>query len=386
MAEPDPKAPESYRYGEREVPEMGARQVRFGEGRFSAYVAFTLGALSVLAVLCFRFPEYLTTPDLREAYDVDLLRNLLRASMTASLALGAFAFARSRDAKRFAALGLLLTGLAVAMGGYHVQGRAVRHETLFLGVDWFVLDLLGSALLFIVIEKLWPKYREQAVLRPEWGIDLTYFAINHFLVGVIMIVVNGFAPRAFGWAVNDSLRAWVQSLPFALEVLLLMLAADFVQYWVHRAFHEIPFLWPVHAVHHSTEHMDWVAGSRMHLVQELVDRSLVMVPLYLLGPSTRALDAYVIVAALQAVFVHANVGFRFGVLRYLLVTPQFHHWHHSKDRPAIDTNYAVHMPVWDALFGTFHLPGDHWPKEYGTVHALPKSLGGQFLYPFRARR
>jgi sterol desaturase/sphingolipid hydroxylase (fatty acid hydroxylase superfamily) len=224
------------------------------------------------------------------------------------------------------------------------------------------------------------------VLRPEWGIDLTYFAVNHFLIGVIMLVVNGFAPRAFGWAVNDSLRAWIQALPFPLEVLLLVLAADFAQYWVHRAFHEIPILWPIHAVHHSTEHMDWLAGSRMHLVQELVDRSLVMVPLYLLGPSRGALNAYVIIAAFQAVFVHANVGVRFGFLRYLFVTPQFHHWHHSKDRPAIDTNYAVHLPLWDKLFGTFHLPGDHWPKEYGTVHALPKSLGGQFVYPFRRSR
>jgi len=280
----------------------------------------------------------------------------------------------------------LCAGVAVALGGYHVQGRAVRHEVLFMGVDWFVLDLLGSALLFIVIEKLLPKYAEQAVLRPEWGVDLTYFAINHFLIGVIMIVVNGFAPRAFGWAVNDSVGTWIRALPFPLEVLLLVLAADLAQYWVHRAFHEIPVLWPIHAVHHSTQYMDWLAGSRMHFVQELVDRSMVMVPLYLLGPSTRALNAYVIIAAFQAVFVHANVGLRFGFLRYLFVTPQFHHWHHSKDKPAIDTNYAVHLPLWDKLFGTFHLPGDHWPKEYGTVHPLPKSIVGQFAYPFRRSR
>jgi lathosterol oxidase len=307
-------------------------------------------------------------------------------SITVALVLGIAGFVRSRDRSAIAVLGLLCAELAIVLGGYHVQGRAVRHEVLFLGVDWFVLDLLGSALLFVAIEKLLPKYREQAVLRPEWGIDLTYFAINHFLIGVIMLVVNGFAPRVFGWAVNDSVRAWIQALPFPVEVLLLVLAADFVQYWVHRAFHEIPILWPVHAVHHSTEHMDWLAGSRMHLVQELVDRSMVVVPLYLLGASTSALNAYVIIAAFQAVFVHANVGLRFGFLRYLLVTPQFHHWHHSKDRPAIDTNYAVHLPLWDKLFGTFHLPGDHWPKEYGTVHALPKSLEGQFLYPFRGSR
>jgi sterol desaturase/sphingolipid hydroxylase (fatty acid hydroxylase superfamily) len=64
------------------------------------------------------------------------------------------------------------------------------------------------------------------------------------------------------------------------------------------------------------------------------------------------------------------------------VTPQFHHWHHSKDKPAIDTNYAVHMPVWDLLFRSFHLPKDHWPKEYGTVHPLPATLVGQLAYPF----
>ncbi len=367
-------APKSYQYDDHRVPDMGDRAVRFGHWRASAYVSFFLGALSLLGVLCFRFPEYLTTPELRAAYDVDFLRTLLRVAMTVTLALGIVSFWRSRDRKSIAALGLLCAGVAVVLGGYHVQGRAVKHEVLFVGVDWFVLDLLGSAFLFVLIEKLLPKYREQVVLRPEWGVDLTYFAINHFLISVFILVVNGFAPRAFGWAVSP------------LEVLLVVLAADLAQYWVHRAFHEIPVLWPVHAVHHSTEYMDWLAGSRMHLVQELVDRSLVMVPLYLLGASTSALNAYVIIAAFQAVFVHANVGLRFGFLRYLFVTPQFHHWHHSKDKPAIDTNYAVHLPLWDKLFGTFHLPGDHWPKEYGTVHALPKSILGQFLYPFRGSR
>src|SRR3954466_10379468 len=140
--------PESYRYGDHRVPDMGDRPVRFGQWRASAYVSFVLGALSLLAVLCFRFPEYLTTPELRDVYDVDFLRTLLRVTMTVSLALGILAFVMSRDRKSLAALGLLCAGLSVVLGGYHVQGRAVQHEVLFMGVDWFVLDLLGSALLF----------------------------------------------------------------------------------------------------------------------------------------------------------------------------------------------------------------------------------------------
>jgi len=263
-----------------------------------------------------------------------------------------------------------------------VQGRAVHQTPVFMGVDWFVLDLLGSALLFVMIETLFPKYPKQITFRPAWKLDLAYFAVNHLLIGVMLLAANGFAPHVFGWAVNDAVRTWIRSLPLPIEVLALMLAADFVQYWVHRAFHEIPALWRIHSVHHSTEYMDWLAGSRTHFVQELADRALVMVPLYLLGPSTAALNLYVVVAAFQAVFVHANVGLRFGLLRYVFVTPQFHHWHHSKDRPAIDTNYAVHTPLWDLLFRSFHLPKDHWPKEYGTVHPLPATMVGQLVYPF----
>ncbi|MFO0676287.1 MAG: sterol desaturase family protein [Polyangiaceae bacterium] len=375
--------PDSYRYGERDVAPMPTRELRFGEGRMSATVTLFLGVLSFLAVLCFHFPEYLTTPNLREVYDVDLLRTILRVALTIALVFGVFNVVRATEHRRMAAVGLLAAGLAVVCGGYQVQGRAVAPQPMFVGVDWFVLDLLGSVLLFVVIEKVIPKYANQAIFRPAWRLDLTYFTINHVLIGLMLIVANGFAPRVFGWAVHEGVRTWMHSLPLPLEVLVLMLAADFVQYWVHRAFHEVPALWRFHAVHHSAEYMDWLASSRTHLFQTLTDRALVMVPLYLLGPSPAALNLYVVVAAFQAVFVHANVSVKFGPLKYLFVTPQFHHWHHSKDKPAIDTNYAVHMPVWDFLFRTFHLPGDHWPKEYGTVHPLPPSLGGQFVYPFR---
>ncbi|MGQ0505558.1 MAG: sterol desaturase family protein, partial [Myxococcaceae bacterium] len=212
---------------------------------------------------------------------------------------------------------------------------------------------------------------------------LTYFAINHLSVGALLLVGNHFAPAVFGWAVNARLQSEVQSLPIAVQVVGLIFCADLVQYWIHRAYHEVPALWKLHAVHHCAEHMDWLAGSRNHTVQILIDRSLAMVPLYLLGPDKLALDIYVVFAALQTVFAHANVGLRFGPLSYLLVTPQFHHWHHSSDKPAIDTNYAVHLPLFDLLFGTFHLPRLHWPISYGTVTRLPRTLWGQLAYPFR---
>jgi len=202
-------------------------------------------------------------------------------------------------------------------------------------------------------------------------------------VAVFLLVGNYFVTTVFGWAISTGFQTWLQNLPILVQVLILVICADFVLYWSHRTFHEVPWLWRIHAVHHSVEHMDWLAGSRNHFVQAIIDRSLAMVPLYLLGADKQALDIYVSFAALQAVFVHANIGLPFGPLKYIIATPQYHHWHHSTDKPAIDTNYAVHSPLFDWLFGTYHMPIAHWPEKYGTTRRLPRTFIGQLLYPFR---
>ena len=241
-----------------------------------------------------------------------MIRLLLKAGMWSALVLGVLCFVRGKR-RGLAAVGLISVIWAWVLGGYGIEARAVDRVPVFAGVDWMVLDLFGSAMLFIFIEKLLPKYPDQVILRPEWRMDLLYFIVNHLLVGLFLLIGNGFAPLAFGWATNASFQSWMQSQPLVLQILILVLCADFVQYWVHRAFHEVSWLWRFHAVHHCTEHMDWLAGSRTHILQTIADRSLVMVPLYLLGPSLDALNFYVAIAAFQAVFVHANFGLRFGI-------------------------------------------------------------------------
>mgnify|MGYP000170963790 CR=1 FL=1 len=113
---------------------------------------------------------------------------------------------------------------------------------------------------------------------------------------------------------------------------------------------------------------------------------MVMVPLYLLGADKTALDIYVAFAALQAVLIHSNTRMKFGWLKYIFVTPQFHHWHHSSEKPAIDTNYSAHLVLFDWLFGTYHMPEKHWPADYGTTVKLPNSFVGQLIYPIIAFR
>lgn len=373
---------EKYEYRERVIENMPDKELKFGSGRMSGYVACFLGVLSFFTVLCYHFPAYLTTPELRAAYDADFLRGVLQIAMWVSLFFGLLTFALKKE-RKLGAIGVLFTVAAFAIGGYTVNTSVSHTPTLSLGLDWLILAFIVSAILFIFLEKIFPKYREQIIFRPEWRLDFVYFCFNHLIITVVLLIANYFVVTVFGWSANSSLQSYVQSLPIVVQVVILIIAADFMLYWSHRTFHEHPRLWKFHAVHHSVEHMDWMAGSRNHVVQTIVDRSLALVPLYLIGADKSALDIYVSFAAFQAVFVHANIGIPFGPFKYLLCTPQYHHWHHSSEKPAIDTNYAVHLPLFDKLFGTYHMPSKHWPAEYGTTKRLPRTFFSQLVFPFK---
>ena len=361
---------------------MSNKAFRIGDGRISGYVSMFLGILSFLAVLCYQFPSYLTTTDLRAVYDAVSLQRILMLTMWTSLGFGLLTFILNKK-KRMGAIGILFTVLGFVLGGYHVPTGPVEPSHLSLGLDWMILAFIASAVMFIFIEKVFPKYKEQVITRPEWRLDMIYFVFNHLLITVLLLTANYFFNHVFSWAISLELQSFVLSLPIWLQVIVLMVTADFVLYWSHRAYHEIPALWKVHAVHHSVEHMDWLAGSRNHVVQTFSDRIIAIIPLYLIGADKSALDIYVAIAAFQAVYVHANVNIPTGLLKYILVTPQFHHWHHSSQKPAIDTNYSVHLVLFDVLFGTYHMPKAHWPSHYGTVPRIPRTFWQQMIHPFK---
>jgi sterol desaturase/sphingolipid hydroxylase (fatty acid hydroxylase superfamily) len=253
-------------------------------------------------------------------------------------------------------------------------------------MDWFILDLLGSTLVFVLIEKLFPLYKGQPVFRVEWQTDLTHFVVNHFLVGLTLLIVNYLVHRVFGWALYAPLQAWIQALPFLAELFLCLLAADLVQYWTHRAYHEVPLLWRFHAVHHSTRVLDWMAGSRLHLLEVVVTRVSILGVLFVLGFEKAVMDAYIVIVGFQAVFNHANVSLPWGPLKYVLVTPDFHHWHHSSDRAALDRNYAAHFSFLDYLFGTAVRSDRRFPEKYGVLgDYMPEGFIRQQLFPFTWR-
>lgn len=360
-------------------------ELRFGQGLIATIAALGLGFLCLLGVLAFHFPEYLTTPELRHQYSVDVLR---QAMFIALLVAGALSLANLVIGVRrnLNLLAFALVVIAVALGGSRVPVGNFPDNTPYIGLDWFILDLLGSTLIFVAIEKLLPLRKGQPVFRREWQTDMKHFAVNHFLVGLILLTVNFTIHHAFGWMVQHDFQLVVQGIWFVPQLLLCILVADLAQYWTHRAYHEIPFLWKFHSVHHSTKTMDWLAGSRQHVLEVIATRVLVVAPLFVLGFSEAVVNAYIIIVGFQAVLNHANVRVPWGPLRYLIVTPDFHHWHHASDDEAIDRNYAAHYAFLDYLFGTAVKADRPLPNHYGVVgDYMPDGFVAQQMFPFRAR-
>jgi sterol desaturase/sphingolipid hydroxylase (fatty acid hydroxylase superfamily) len=281
-------------------------------------------------------------------------------------------------------VGMALVLVAALVGGSQATAAVPDATPLYLGLDFFVLNVLFTGLLFVPVERLFPHRAEQPVFREEWREDLFYYLVSSLLVQVLTFLSFMPARSLLTLAPLTTTRAWIGALPFVVQFMAIMFLTDFVQYWVHRAFHRVPALWRFHAVHHSAKKMDWMAGARMHFLEIIALRGTTVIPMFLLGFAPGPMNTYIFVVYLYSTFVHANVGWRFPWIEHLLVTPRFHHWHHGIEREAIDVNFAVHFPILDKLFGTHHLPADKWPEGYGIGgHPVPAGYVEQFKYPFR---
>ena len=350
-------------------------------------LSVALGAIGLGAVICFRFPAWFTMPELRALYPLPYVRALLHLVLVAAFLLGAVS-AGLRHRKVLGLAGMALTLAAALLGGSAAPVGDGTSRGPFLGLDWFLLNLIAYSLVFVPLERLFAQRPDQALFRPAWRTDLAYFFVSSLLVQVTTLLTMKPAMVFFSWLADATLQARIASQPAALQFVEILFLTDLVQYWVHRLFHTVPALWRFHAVHHSAETMDWLAGSRLHLVDVAVTRGLTYIPVYILGFDEGPLYAYVAVVSIQATFIHANVRFRFGWLRWLVATPQFHHWHHGAETEAVNRNFAVHLPVLDWLFGTFHLPKDRWPAQYGLTNGprVPDGYVRQFLHPWRRHR
>jgi sterol desaturase/sphingolipid hydroxylase (fatty acid hydroxylase superfamily) len=239
-------------------------------------------------------------------------------------------------------------------------------------------------LLFILVvpfEKLFPRHH-QRIRRPHLGTDVGYALVSPLLnaAGLAAGLVVGVVSLA--WIPGLLVRPLVAMIPAPVLPLVGIALFDLAIYWTHRWYHEVPFLWRFHAIHHSTRHLDWVSGFRSHpLDGTLIAPAFVF--LVVAGFSPQFTGALAVIQIVIGIFLHANVRWRLRWLHRLIITPEFHHWHHANEPGAINSNYSVFLPAWDLLFGTYFMPSDRRPTRYGVSEHIPEGMLPQLWHPLR---
>ncbi|MEI6713531.1 MAG: sterol desaturase family protein [Verrucomicrobiota bacterium] len=268
----------------------------------------------------------------------------------------------------------------------------MKSDKTFLSV---LLILIGLSAIFFVIERVVGRGRNriQPIIRKGWFTDIVYWfatiLITKPLVRVMILLPVSLLILAKVTTLQElqggsySGYGPLSRQPVWLQTIQIYVLVDFFAYWSHRLFHRGHW-WPFHAVHHSTEDLDWLGSLRVHPVNDLVNKLFQATPVLLLGYNPMVTLTTAPFFTLYAIFLHANVNWDFGPLRSIIATPVFHRWHHSKDREAWDKNFAGLFPVWDIVFGTYFMPKGRYPENFGICEPMPAGFLGQMWEPFAA--
>lgn len=358
------------------------KRLKIGEGKISGYLSVFLAIISLGFVICAYFPDTFTTKDFRDIYNPQIVKWSILAVLILSFVFAFISFILSKK-KHYGFISTVLIAATIFLGTALPEGSGIQDQSVTIGLDWLLIDVLVSAIVFIPIELFLPKRLNQSKFHDEWRTDLVYFIVSHLLIQIIGVIVQFPVVNMFKNIGLEGFQATIQSIPFIPQLFVALFVSDLFQYTSHYFFHKIPYLWRFHAVHHSTKHLDWLAGSRTHFFDLVVVRAMAFIPIYICGFSSSVFFTYIVIVSFQAVLAHSNTRINFGFLKYLFVTPQYHHWHHSDNPKAYDKNFAIHFPFIDMIFGTYYDEGDAWPESTGLGDVkYPKGFAKQFVYPF----
>ena len=255
---------------------------------------------------------------------------------------------------------------------------------------WVVLILI------LLLENFFPADRQQSSFTRNSALDAFYFFINTPLV---LLALDATRP-----SIDIVMKPWLEGLvihsaaswSFASVVLISFITADFLGWFHHWVRHKIPLFWQFHAVHHSQTQMSVFTDGRNHPIDVFIAQGLAYLPFFILGShlTGRISELFWIsfIISWYPRFYHANIKTDMGRLRWILVTPQSHRLHHSKEKQHQDCNFGVILCVWDRIFKTHQdsqgespktgIQDNRFPMEQSaTPHGLVTAYLSQLFYP-----
>ncbi|WP_022956180.1 sterol desaturase family protein [Perlucidibaca piscinae] len=239
-----------------------------------------------------------------------------------------------------------------------------------------------------ILQFLFPAtVRKPKFLFYENAVDLIHILFNSLFYltffGIAASATRRFLVDHTPWLIFD----WAADLPLFAQALLMLLLLDFLVYWRHRFEHRISLLWPIHLIHHTSRRIDVLTTHRLHFLEVMLGGIIVGWATSVSGLSRDAISIALLVYIHYNHFIHSNIDVRFSSpLRFILVSPFMHRWHHALDKEGHDKNFGVVFAWNDWVFGTAFHPS-HEPACFGLeldqAHEVNESWLRQQIYPFR---
>jgi sterol desaturase/sphingolipid hydroxylase (fatty acid hydroxylase superfamily) len=284
--------------------------------------------------------------------------------------------------------------LEIVRGAY--SGYWNYFITEILNPSWhnYFYWLVGASMIIYGLEMLFPWRKNQPLIRDHFWLDIFYLFWNYFLFSLIaynalsMVGVQLFNDFLGIFGITNLVAIQIGNLPGWIQLLLIFILRDFMQWNIHRMYHHVNWMWEFHKVHHSTKEMGFAALLRYHWMENILYRTLEYVPLAMIGFSVTDFFIVHIFTLVIGQFSHSNLNIPLGPFKYVLNGPQMHLWHHVKDMPPshpFGFNYGITLSVWDYLFKTNHWPSDdeNLPVGLPDKEAFPEDFVGQTIRPFQ---
>ncbi|WP_338868753.1 sterol desaturase family protein [Myxococcus stipitatus] len=244
--------------------------------------------------------------------------------------------------------------------------------------------LLLAALLVLALER-WSPHSE------VWRKDHDGDTSTDFLHVTGNLALSHISLWLYTWTMErtgDALSWWPRDWPFWAQFLLGTAVLDLGLYGIHRASHHVPWLWRLHAIHHSPRRVYWLNGQRRHLIHEALEGAPGLLVMGLMGAPSGVVACALATVTLHLMFQHGNIAYRAGVLRHVFAVAELHRWHHQRLYADVQGNYGAILSVWDRLFGTALPQKGEAPLDVGMDDepTLPTHYLGQLTWPFRRQR
>jgi sterol desaturase/sphingolipid hydroxylase (fatty acid hydroxylase superfamily) len=231
------------------------------------------------------------------------------------------------------------------------------------------LILISSAAILIWLERKYPYRKGLPFFREGFWVDLVWYTlIQSFL---LKILIFDFIIQPIDHRFELSSLQLVSHWPIWVQVLFFLITHDLYIYWFHRWQHNSKILWRTHEAHHSVREVDWIAGSRSHVVEIIINQTIEFAPIILLGANPMVVPIKACIDAVWGMYIHSNIDVRSGKWQYFINGPEMHQWHHAETKETYFANYATKFAFWDWMFGTAYLPNKK-PIEFGLPYKYPK--------------